>query len=67
MKIHDNDKVYFVYYRNQYMHYAINIANEKWLFPVPIDEATLYAEGEAHDYMKHIKRAIHNETFVKIN
>jgi hypothetical protein len=49
------------------MHYAINIANEKWLFPVPIDEATLYAEGKAHDYMKHIKRAIHNETFVKIN
>lgn len=56
-----DNKVYFLFYRQQHMYYGVDVGNEKLMFPVPLEdvmEATLNAEEKAITYMRYIRKAI---------
>lgn len=56
-----DNKVYFLFYRQQHMYYGVDVGGEKLMFPVPLEdvmEATLLAEEKAITYMRYIRKAI---------
>jgi hypothetical protein len=56
-----DNKVYFLFYRQQHIYYGVDVGDEKLMFPVPLEdvqEATLLAEEKAITYMRYIRRAI---------
>ena len=56
-----DNKVYFLFYRQQHMYYGVDVRGEQLMFPVPLEdvqEATLNAEEKAITYMRYIRRAI---------
>ncbi len=64
--IKDN-KVYFSYYRAGHLYYNVNVDNKKYLFPVPIQDigdATFSNEDKAILFMRYIRKAIEQNSFV---
>ena len=67
--IKDN-KVYFEYYRANFMYYRVYDKNEEkmYIFPVPLDDigdATLLSEDKAIYFMRYIRKAINDKTLVQ--
>ena len=71
MKIKDivkDNVVNFLRYRHQVAYYGVMVDNVNYSFPVPLDDvgdATLYSEEKAITYMRYIRKAIDDKTFVK--
>ena len=62
-----NNKVYFLFYRQQHMYYGVDVEGQKLMFPVPLEDvmdATLFAEEKAITYMRYIRKAIDGGTLV---
>lgn len=62
-----DNKVYFIFYRQQHMYYGINVGDKKLMFPVPLEDvmdASLFAEEKAITYMRYIRKAIEGGTLV---
>lgn len=62
-----DNKVYFLFYRQQHMYYGVDVGDQKLMFPVPLEdvqEATLNAEEKAITYMRYIRRAIEGNMLV---
>lgn len=65
-----NNTVHFSHYRAGYLYYTIVVNEQKYLFPVPIEDigdATFLNEDKAILMMRYIKKGIENQTFVKSN
>ena len=67
--VQDN-KVFFEYYRANFMYYRVYNKNEgkMYIFPVPLDDigdATLLSEDKAIYFMRYIRKAISDKTLVK--
>jgi hypothetical protein len=69
-----NNVVRFVEYRKGFLYYSVSVLYDdhradKHLFPVPIEDcgdATFPAEEKAILFMRYIRKAIDDGTFVKI-
>lgn len=62
-----DNKVYFVFYRQQVMYYGVDFEHQKYIFPVPLEDvmdASLFAEEKAITYMRYIRKALDDKTFV---
>lgn len=65
--IKKGEKVYFSHYRAGYMYYSIVVDNNKYQFPVPIDDigdATFLNEDKAIIFMRYIRKSLNEKTFV---
>ena len=65
-----NNSVYFLYYRQQTMYYGVTVGEQKMMFPVPLEDvmdATLFAKEKAITYMRYIRKAINDGTYVPQN
>ncbi len=65
-----DNTVRFQRYRQNHMYYVVMVPGEDvdYSFPVPLDDvgdATLNAEEKAITYMRYIRKAIEERTFVK--
>lgn len=66
--IKDN-KVNFSHYRANILYYNIIVNNEKFMFPVPIEDigdATFLNEDKAIIFMRYIRKGLNENTFVKV-
>jgi hypothetical protein len=62
--------VTFHKYRHQVIYYTVPYQGEQYMFPVPLDDvgdATLNGVEKAITYMRYIRRAIDEGTFVRAN
>ena len=64
-----DNKVHFVFYRQQHMYYEICCCpdGQKYTFPVPLEDvmdASLFAQEKAITYMRYIRKALEAGTFV---
>jgi len=63
-----DNRVYFQFYRQQVMYYEICCYDgQKYTFPVPLEDvmdASLFAQEKAITYMRYIRKAIDEGTFV---
>ena len=62
-----DNRVYFVYYRQKVMYYGVDVDHQKYIFPVPLEDvmdASLFAEEKAITYMRYIRKALNDSTFV---
>jgi len=62
--------VHFARYRQGYAYYTVHVAAEAadYTFPVPLDDigdATLLATDKAMVFMRYIRKALADKTFVK--
>jgi len=67
--IKDN-KVHFSHYRAGYLYYNVNYDNETFMFPVPIEDvgdATFLNVDKAIIFMRYIRKAIDEDTFVNVS
>lgn len=65
-----NNTVTFAYYRASYLFYNVIYREEVFMFPVPINDigdATFLNTDKAMLFMRYIKKAIDEKTFVKAN
>ena len=67
-----NNTVRFDRYRQNHMYYVVAVPGEdsEFSFPVPLEDigdATLNAEDKAITFMRYIRKAIEDGTFVKAN
>jgi len=67
-----NNTVRFAKYRQGIAYYAVRVPSEDadYIFPVPlsdIGDATLLATDKAMVFMRYIRKAIEDKTFVKAN
>jgi hypothetical protein len=68
-----DNRVFFEYYRDGDFWYSVYMPPtvfevEKYIFPVPIADigtATMLAEDKAILFMRYIRRAMDNKTFIK--
>ena len=63
-----NNTVYFLYYRQQHVYYGIDVGDTSYMFPVPLDDiqdATLNATDKAITFMRYIRLALHDGTWVE--
>jgi hypothetical protein len=65
-----NNTVHFARYRQGYAYYTIRVPSEgiDYIFPVPlsdIGDATLLATDKAMVFMRYIRQALEDKTFVK--
>jgi hypothetical protein len=65
------NEVRFVRYRQGHAYYAVRVPSEgvDYTFPVPlsdIGDATLHATDKAIVFMRYIRKAIEERTFVKV-
>lgn len=63
-----NNTVNFLKYRHQVAYYKVTHEGTDYMFPVPLDDvgdATLYAQEKAITYMRYIRKALDEGTFVK--
>ena len=61
--------VYFMYYRQGHMYYFVKTNQGNYMFPVPLDDvqdATLHASEKAITYMRYIRKAIEDKTFIAV-
>ncbi len=59
--------VHFKFYRKGHLYYSINYEKESFIFPVPIDDigdATFLKKDKAMMFMRYIKKAQKEGTFV---
>jgi len=64
-----NNTVYFLKYRHQVAYYSVKFEDVDYMFPVPLDDvgdATLNATEKAITYMRYIRKALDEGTFVKV-
>jgi hypothetical protein len=62
-----NNKVYFSYLRQGSAFYKVSYKMKDYTFPVPLDDigtATLLNEDKAIFYMRWIRKAVDDKTFV---
>ncbi len=62
-----NNVVHFKYYRKDHLYYSIEYEGENFIFPVPIDDigdATFLKKDKAMMFMRYIKKAQKEGTFV---
>lgn len=70
MKLKDivkDNSVEFIRYRKGNLYYMISYGNELYEFPVPIDDcgdATFYNNDKAIMFMRYIRKALEDNTFV---
>ena len=67
--IKDNT-VTFGYYRAGHLFYNVNYDEDIYMFPIPINDigdATFSKNNKAIFFMRYIKKAIDEKTFVKTN
>jgi hypothetical protein len=65
-----DNKVRFVKYRRGYAYYTVRVPSEgiDYMFPVPlsdIGDATLHATDKALVFMRYVRKALEEGTFVK--
>ena len=65
-----DNTVHFTKYRQGYVYYVVRVPSENadYMFPVPlsdIGDATLLTTDKAMVFMRYIRRAIKEKTFVK--
>ncbi len=65
-----DNTVRFQRYRQNYMYYVVTVPGEEaeYSFPVPLEDvgdATLNAEEKAITYMRYIRKAIEEGTFLR--
>ena len=63
------NKVCFSHYRAGYLYYNVNVELETYCFPVPIEDvgdATFLNEDKAIMFMRYIRQAMVDKTFVKV-
>jgi hypothetical protein len=65
-----DNTVHFVKYRQGYAYYRVRVpsADADYTFPVPLSEigdATLLATDKAMVFMRYVRQAIEDKTFVK--
>ncbi len=74
LKIKDivkDNKAHFSFYRSGNMFYRVTVNGERWMFPVSLEDiggASLFAEMKAITlmrYMRYIRKALGDKTFVK--
>ena len=71
MKLTDivkNNKVNFSHYRAGYLYYNVIVSEETYMFPVPISDigdATFLSEDKALIFLRYIRKALEDGTFVK--
>lgn len=61
--------VNFLKYRHQMMYYKVNYDGTEYMFPVPLEDvgdATLHSDEKAITYMRYIRKALDEGTFVKV-
>jgi len=64
-----DNKVNFLKYRHQIAYYKVSYEGTEYMFPVPLDDvgdATLNATEKAITYMRYIRKAINDGTFVPV-
>ncbi len=64
-----NNTVIFSHYRKGFAYYNVTIENVSYVFPVnlqDIGDATLYNADKAILFMRYIKKALEENTFIKI-
>lgn len=64
-----DNKVFFSHYRANHLYYHIWHGTELYMFPVPIDDtgdATFTASDKAILFMRYIRKAIDEKTFVPV-
>ena len=64
-----NNTVIFVKYRAGHLYYKVVVNNVSYMFPVPTDDvgdATFNNEDKAMLFMRYIRKAIDDKTFVII-
>lgn len=62
-----DNTVYFLYYRQMYFYYGVDVGEQKFSFPINIRDlagATLLAEEKAIMYMRYIRQAMEEGTFI---
>lgn len=62
-----DNQVEFSFYRAGNFYYRIKVKEAYYLFPVPIDDigqATLLASDKAIMFMRYIRQALENQTFI---
>lgn len=65
--VKDNE-AHFSFYRNGNCFYRVNVEDQNYEFPVPIEdvgEASLFAKFKAITLMRYIRKALEEGTFVK--
>ena len=64
-----DNHVFFSHYRAGYLYYNIDVNSERYVFPVPIEDigdATFNNKDRAMLFMRYIRKAIDDGTFVKV-
>lgn len=64
-----NNVVKFDFYRNGYAFYTLKYNNNIYSFPVELNDlgnASIYAEMKAITMMRYIRKAIENDTLVRL-
>jgi len=64
-----DNTVHFLKYRHQVVYYTVAYDGTDYMFPVPLDDvgdATLNATEKAITYMRYIRKALSDGTFVKV-
>ena len=64
-----NNFVHFDFYRQGHFHYKLITNEREFTFPVPLEDisgATLNATDKALVFMRWIRRAIEDKTFIKL-
>jgi hypothetical protein len=62
-----DNRVYFSHYRAGHLYYTVTVKEQKYNFPVPIDDigdATFLNEDKAIIMMRYIRKAMADSTFV---
>ena len=62
----DGAKAKFSHYRDGFFFYVVNVHDQAYSFPIPIEDAkgtTLFAEFKAITLMRWIRKAIEDKTF----
>lgn len=62
-----DNRVYFSHYRAGYLYYTVTVNEQKYSFPVPIEDigdATFMNEDKAIIMMRYIRKAVDSSTFV---
>lgn len=65
-----DNRVRILRYRKGVIYYSVTVKDVDYMFPVPLDDigdATLEAEDKAIFFMRYIRKALEEGSFVKTN
>ena len=63
------NQVYFSHYRESHLYYKVDVKGKVYMFTVPIEDigdATFEARDKAMLFMRYIKKALDDDTFVYV-